>query len=127
MATSHTLDGAFAHRAPAQRCHLRIRRIQLRAPMRPARLRLQPPRPWPGECGPRRTRWCRPHPPGTVSAAPADAMFATAFGSLLVDPEVDGYGDELLLICFTHDDGNGRQEPSALLGADQDERTAANG
>ena len=31
----------------------------------------------------------------------------TTLGVLSVNPEVDGYGDELLLIRFTYDDSNG--------------------
>ena len=31
----------------------------------------------------------------------------TTLGVLSVDPEVDGYGDEFLLIRFTYDDSNG--------------------
>ena len=33
----------------------------------------------------------------------------TTLGVLSVDPEVDGYGDELLLVHLTYDDSNGAE------------------
>ena len=39
----------------------------------------------------------------------------TTLGVLSVNPEMDGYGDEFLLIRFTYDDGNGaRGLPDSL-------------
>ena len=49
----------------------------------------------------------------------------TTPGVLSVDPEMDGYGDEFLLVHFTRDDGSGRQGPSRLLGADQDDKESS--